>query len=144
MFALSFKGPRSNPSRKPVKPRANSTRRPHQMLRWLRFEPLEDRRLLSVIAWDTADDPNGGDWDTASNWVGGQVPGPSDAVQIGTLNPGASVTHASAVADSVYSLTSQCADCGFRRLSRLANWSLINNTLVVSGGTLSRRRRPDC
>ena len=43
-------------------------------LRRMSLEPLEERRMLSQVVWAN---PNGGDWDTLSNWVGGVLPGPS-------------------------------------------------------------------
>ena len=39
----------------------------------LRFEPLEDRTLLSVVNWTGQGD--GVSWFDAHNWVGGHVPG---------------------------------------------------------------------
>ena len=38
------------------------------------IEGLEDRTVLSTILWDSTNHPTGGDWDTGTNWVGGQVP----------------------------------------------------------------------
>jgi len=55
-----------------------------------RFEQLEDRTMLS-IAWVN---PNGGDWDTSSNWFDGSInrlPISTDDVLINTS--GITVTH---------------------------------------------------
>jgi hypothetical protein len=42
----------------------------------LAFEPLEQRHLLAIIAWDGGGD--GTNWHDAANWVGDLVPGISD------------------------------------------------------------------
>ncbi len=72
--------------------------------RRLSIEGLEDRTLLSTITWNTATAPTGGDWDTPGNWVGGNVPGPSNAVVIDLTGAG-TVTHNTNTPDSVLSLT---------------------------------------
>jgi type VI protein secretion system component Hcp len=59
----------------------------------------------------------GGDWDTASNWSGGVVPGPNDDVVI-NVSPAVTITHAQNVTDTVKSVTA-------------------SDPLVLSGGTLS-------
>ncbi len=67
-------------------------------------EGLEDRTVMSTITWNTTTAPTGGDWDTASNWVGGRVPGPSDTAKItGLAGPGIVFLNSSA-ADSISSL----------------------------------------
>src|SRR5262249_55405007 len=46
--------------------------------RWRpRLEILEDRTVLSKVTWIN---PQGGDWDTKSNWSTGQLPGVGDDV----------------------------------------------------------------
>src|SRR5437762_446788 len=81
--------------------RRPSPSRPRPSLR-LTFEPLEDRTMLSTVNWIN---PAGGDWDTASDWSGGQLPGSGDDVTINALNVGASITHLLNKADSVNSIT---------------------------------------
>ena len=51
------------------------------------LESLEDRRLLTVIAWDGQGD--GKSWSDPANWTGNQVPGTTDDVVIST--PGANI-----------------------------------------------------
>ena len=58
----------------------------------------------ATITWNTTAAPTGGDWDTPGNWVGGNVPGPSNAVVIDLTSSG-TVTHSTNAADSVLSLT---------------------------------------
>jgi len=53
----------------------------------LRLELLEGRILPSQVTWIN---PQGGDWDTASNWNTQSVPGPADDVIINI--PGITVT----------------------------------------------------
>jgi hypothetical protein len=64
-------------SKAPRGPVANRmlSRRRHASPRQARIltpvmEGLESRIVLSTITWNSADHPTGGDWDTASNWVG--------------------------------------------------------------------------
>ncbi len=102
----------------------------------LRLEPLEERRLLSAVQWDAVNHPDGGDWDTGSNWVGGQKPGATDAVIIPTLNPDAAVTHASGIDDPVDSITSQAPLAVSAGSLTVTNQSNLYSTLSVSGGTL--------
>ena len=49
------------------------------------MEGLERRIALSTIAWNVTLAGGGGDWDVASNWVGGKVPGPADMAIIPKL-----------------------------------------------------------
>src|SRR5580658_5413533 len=42
----------------------------------LKFESLEERRMLATIMWSGADD--GTTWFDGGNWVGGNVPGAGD------------------------------------------------------------------
>jgi hypothetical protein len=74
-----------------------------------------------VVTWIN---PAGGDWDTASNWSTGQVPGPANAAVIAM--PSITVQHASAVADTVYSLTSNAA-----------NLTISGGSLTLAAGALS-------
>jgi hypothetical protein len=102
----------------------------------LRFRPsleaLEGRVLPSTIIWIN---PAGGDWDTASNWSAGRLPGTSDEVIIDI--PGVTVTHSAAMADSIHSLVSQDAIRLSRGSLALAGPSTVTNALTVSGGNLS-------
>ena len=68
------------------------------------IESLEKRFVRSTIMWDTTTAPTGGDWDTPGNWVGGNVPGPSDAAVIDLTGSG-TVTHSTNTADSALSVT---------------------------------------
>ncbi len=77
------------------------------------IEAMEDRLLLSTVYWNNA---AGGDWDTASNWKGGALPGPGDDVVID--EPGdVIITHTQNITDTINSLTA-------------------GNPLTLSSGTL--------
>ncbi len=96
---------------------------------------LEERTLLAKVTWI---DPASGDWDTASNWSTGAVPGPSDDVVIATS--GITVTHSGSDGDAIGSLTISASDATLS----LSNGSLaitvsssISGGLTISGGTLS-------
>jgi hypothetical protein len=65
---------------------------------------LESRTLLSTINWLR---PVNGDWDDPANWSGGQVPGANDDAVIPFVN--IQITHATAAADTIHSLTSEAA-----------------------------------
>ena len=71
------------------------------------LEALEERTLLATMLWDN---PSGGDWDIATNWVNqanpldNHVPRSSDDAQINTA--GITVTHSTTSIDSVHSLSS--------------------------------------
>lgn len=86
-----------------------ASRRSFRRQRGHQFRPrllaLEDRTVLSTIMWNTAVAPTGGDWDTASDWVGGVVPGPGDDVSINVVQDPATVILSSNVARSVHSLS---------------------------------------
>src|SRR5262252_913490 len=77
-----------------------ATRARHHLPLYL--ERLEDRTLPSVVNWIN---PGGGDWNTASNWSTGALPGASDDVVIN--HAGITVTHSASNADSVHGLVSQ-------------------------------------
>jgi hypothetical protein len=80
---------------------------------WLEY--LEDRTLLSMVTWIGGS----GDWNTASNWSGGALPGNSDDVIINTS--GITVTHSS----------------GSHSINSLNLTSATSNNFVLSGGTLA-------
>ncbi len=68
------------------------------------IEGLEDRLVLSTIMWDSINEPTGGSWDTASNWVGGVVPQSTDNAVIDSTSTG-TVTLSTGVTDTINSLT---------------------------------------
>jgi hypothetical protein len=80
------------------------------------LETLEPRLLLDGV-WDATAAPNGGDWNTAANWVGGVVP-TSGQITIAGLNPSGQVTFGSGTAT-------------------VANVSISSGSLNVTGGTLN-------
>jgi hypothetical protein len=63
---------------------------------------LEERRMLSTVTWIN---PNGADWNDASNWSTNQIPGPSDDVVIPALSSGDAVSITKKVANVINSLT---------------------------------------
>src|SRR5438105_15325257 len=90
--------------------------------RWRTYKPwaeaLEERTVPSAtVNWIN---PAGGDWDTSTNWSGGQVPGASDDVVIDHGTNNFTVTHSSSAVDSVQSLTDR------------ASFSLSGGTLTVA------------
>ena len=105
----------------------------------LGLEWLEDRTLLATMSWINA---SGGDWDVLGNWVNTNnasdhhVPTASDDAVINVA--GITVTHSSAVADSVHSLTSQDAIILSSGSLAIGSASTINNSFNVgSGASLS-------
>ena len=72
--------------------------------RRLCLEPLEDRRLLSVIQWDGGPSGTGTSWQDPVNWVGDVLPGPIDDVAIGSAFASRTITSAANV--SIHKLTS--------------------------------------
>ena len=103
------------PAPKPVRPRC----RP-------RLEALEERNLLSVITWAA---PVSGDWNTASNWVGGVVPTATDTAVIPFAN--ITVTHDTATANAVQRLVSEAA-------VNVSDGSLTVGNATTSAQTTSR------
>jgi YD repeat-containing protein len=98
------------------------------------LEQLEERVLPSTVKWINA---AGGDWDVASNWNTGKLPGASDDVVIPFFTGGLTITHIGSNADSIKSLTSQeKIDLSNGSLS-IAKASTINNAFSLSGGTLN-------
>jgi Bacterial Ig-like domain (group 3) len=96
---------------------------------------LEQRTLLASVTWIN---PDGGDWDTPSNWSTGALPGPSDDVVIDIS--GITVTHSSTDSDSAHSLTLSASDSTLDLSSgslAIASASSISGDLTISGGTLS-------
>ena len=117
---------------------------PRRASRRIVFRPalsqLEDRTLLATMMWEN---PAGGDWDTASNWVNAadpndqHVPTASDDAVINL--PDVTVTHDSGT-DSANSLTissnQSALDISGGSLA-LNSTSSIVGSLTVDGATLS-------
>ena len=103
------------------------------------IEVLEDRTLLSTINWDIANSPTGGDWNTASNWVGGMIPGSTDDAIIG-LNSGTVTinTGANDVVNSLVTNQGSTLDVSSGTLItlRTSKYSPINGNLTIDGGVL--------
>jgi RHS repeat-associated protein len=77
-----------------------------------------------------------GDWETATNWSTGQLPGPSDDVVIGS-GPSITVTH-SYGADTVNSITSQQAfQLSGGSLYVVGNTEMNGAFSISAGGTIS-------
>jgi hypothetical protein len=114
----------------PARPRwsAKKTRR---MLktdsgRKLLLEQLEDRTLPSTaVTWIAGN----GDWDTATNWSSGAVPGATDDVDINV--GGVTITHNAATAHSVNSLKLEAGTLTG------ADALTVNGAFTWTGGTLS-------
>src|SRR5437867_2319483 len=77
-----------------------------------------------------------GDWNTAVNWSGGALPGTNDDVVIGS-GPYITVTH-SADTHVVKSILSQQAFVLSGGSLTVSNTVQVNNTFILSGGTLVR------
>jgi RHS repeat-associated protein/uncharacterized repeat protein (TIGR01451 family) len=85
----------------------------------------------TTVTWINA---AGGDWDNPSNWDLGRVPGPGDDVVINI--PGITITHVSARADAIHSLTSQAFIMLSAGSLTIGGPSVLNATFTISGGTL--------
>jgi hypothetical protein len=113
--------------------RARRTSRPRRHRHRLRFDILEARQLLTTVNWIST---SSGNWNTASNWSTGTVPGPSDDVVINVSGASPTVTIDSGP-QSVRSL--QCSD----PLSltggslALAAASEIDGSLTLSAGAFT-------
>ena len=101
----------------------------------LSIEPLEDRRMLSVIHWDGGASGTGTDWSVAENWQGDQLPTAADDVVIDTTN-GLTITHSSGT-DSVNSITSTNALMLSRGTLAVSGAIQVNNIFTIAGGTLA-------
>jgi hypothetical protein len=100
----------------------------HRRTLRLLFEVLEERSVPATITWVN---PAGGDWDTASNWSSGTVPGAGDDVVISSLNSSSSITRASGAAITVQNLTfSGGTLTGTEDIT-------VTGTFTWTGGTLS-------
>ncbi len=98
---------------------------------WL--ESLEHRTLLSSVSWIN---PNGGDWDIASNWSTDAIPTALDnvTISIAVSNP---ITHGAVNADEVNSVTSDDPIVLSAGSVSIAAASTFSDTVTLSGGTLS-------
>ncbi|MEO8498692.1 MAG: hypothetical protein ABI614_26825, partial [Planctomycetota bacterium] len=130
---------RSNYSRRPSRRDGlskSSSRRRSSFSRRLLLEQLEDRRLLTAIAWASDSD---GFWDEPSSWSPQQVPGGGDDVTIdrGAANP--TITIRDVGQDySVNSLTSrESLVVSARTLTVNAASQIDASTLTLSGGNLT-------
>ncbi len=124
-------------SRNPIPSTRRATvsrrRRRGRLLHRPGLEVLENRVVLSTISWIN---PNGGDWDTASDWLTDTVPTASDdvVIDIAVTNP---ITHSASDSDFVQSLTSQDPiDISSGCLS-VGAASTINSTLTLTSGELT-------
>src|SRR5262249_33551522 len=112
-------------------------RRPPSALKSRKWRPtlevLEDRLTPAAVTWIN---PAGGDWDTASNWSSGAVPGAGDDVVINVLNASRTVTHATSASVSVARPSSQAPLVLSAGSLSLATHSVINNDLTISIATL--------
>ena len=98
-----------------------------------RLEWLEDRLTPDAVSWTGAGD--GINWSDARNWsTATRLPGPADDVSINA--PGTVVLHASGN-DTVHSLQSENAILLSGGMLSLAAGSAIDDTLLLTGGTLS-------
>ena len=115
--------------------RAVGTLRKRNRSRAPGLESLEERVVLSTITWNNREisDLN---WDTASNWLGGVVPGANDDAVL-NLHSG-TVTFSAAGGESVHSISTNTAT-GFAITSGSLTVAAPSNfqTLTLSGGTLA-------
>ena len=103
------------------------------------IEVLEGRVVLSQIMWNTTTAPTGGDFDTATNWVGNVIPGPNDDAVINLTGSGGTVTHNAGASDTIHSLTTNTATSlglGGGTLS-ITTASTIGGGFTMTGGTLT-------
>src|SRR5262245_40545284 len=114
---------RSRKSRSPLAPaRSCATRRAPLPLS---LERLEDRTVPSAATWIAGN----GDWDVASNWSTGAVPGAGDDVDINVS--GITITHNAATAHSVNSLKLESGTLTG------ADSLTVNGAFTWTGGTLA-------
>ena len=76
-----------------------------------------------------------GDWNTATNWSTGALPGPGDDVVISPVDMSSTITHSSG-AHTVNSLMSQVAFQLTGGSLTVSNTVQVNNTFTLAGGTL--------
>jgi hypothetical protein len=98
------------------------------------LEKLDDRIVPSTNTWVGGS----GDWETASHWSTGSLPGPADDVTIAAS--GITVTHTSSRFDSIHSLTVSSSSTALNISGgtlKLAAASSISGALTLSTGTLT-------
>ena len=103
--------------------------------RALRIEPLEARTLLSVVTWSGGTSGTGTNFETATNWVGGVLPGPGDEAYIPTAFASETITSATSI--SIGSLVSEAPFLISAGTFTVETTVEADNTLTLSGGTLS-------
>ena len=104
--------------------------------RGLRFEPLEERMLLSVIQW--TGDGDGKSWSNQLNWAGDAVPGPNDDAVIGPAFAAETITSATNV--TIHSLTSEASFQITAGTLTVGTTTEVDNTFTIGGGTLAAQR----
>lgn len=101
---------------------------------WAVVEALEPHLLLSTVTWTN---PDGGDWNTASYWSTGSVPGSGDTAVISGLNSGESVNYDSGTSSTVASVeASSPLQITSGSLTVTGAVDVTGTTLTVGGGTL--------
>jgi hypothetical protein len=96
-------------------------------------EVLEDRRLLSIIAWS-----GGGDgklWNDTKNWVGGLLPGPTDDAVIGSAFASQTITSTANV--TIDKITSEASFQITAGTFTVGTTVQVDNTFTISGGILT-------
>ena len=101
----------------------------------LKLEILEERIQPATILWGNS---SGGNWDTASNWVGGVVPGVNDKAVISTT-AAATITIQTGDSESVLGLTTAANDTLSITGGALtvAASSIFSGPLTMTGGSLT-------
>ena len=106
-----------------------------QNFRGLRFEALEDRRLLSIVTWNGGTSGTGTSFETATNWVGGKLPGPSDEAYIPPAFASETITSATSI--TIQSLVSEAALQITAGTFTVGTTAEVDNTFSLSGGILA-------
>ena len=102
------------------------------------FESLEKRVVPTTIFWLN---PAGGNWDTASNWMGGVVPGAGDDAVINVAG-NVTIAHSNNTTDNVQSVTaSDPITLSAGTLSVAGSFS-DSSTVTLAGGTLANATVP--
>jgi len=97
------------------------------------LEVLEGRDVPAIVSWINA---SGGDWDTASNWSTGQLPGASDDVVLNV--PGTvTITHSTNTADAVRSISGTNALALSSGSLSVSSNSVYGGAVTLSGATLT-------
>ena len=101
-----------------------------------RPEFLEDRTLLSTILWDNVHQPNGGNWNIASNWVGGLLPQATDDVVINLTSGAVTLSGGTDTVNSITANATTNIAISGANLS-IASTSALLGGLTLVGGSLS-------